>query len=230
VSAPQHPAPQHPASPAPGSRRYFTLLYTPPAQREKLNTLLSVADGVSAAPAASADHSIAHMRLEWWRHEAQRFSRGEPQHPWLRALLREHPAAASFDLQPLVEAAAVDLATRTLASRSAHAMRRALFELAAGALCAPPLSPALKLRVGELGANLERLESDPSDVQARADLRRELQQIGDAPQPALTPLLVWLALAARRSQQRTALLQSLIDNLIAWSAARRAARGRFNLQ
>jgi len=170
------------------------------------------------------------VRLEWWRHEAERFSRGEPQHPWLRALLQEHPAAAALDLLALVTAAAVDLATRTLASQAGHALRRALFELAADALCTAPLSPELRVSVGELGANLERLESDPSDSQARTALQLQLRQIGDAPQRALTPLLVWLALAARRSQRRTALLQSLTDNLIAWSAARRAARGRFTLQ
>lgn len=221
--------PQHPAAPPPGSRRYFTLLYTPTPVREELNTLLAVADEISAAP-AGADHSVAHVRLEWWRREAQRFARGEPQHPWLRTLLQEHPATATLDLQPLVDAAAMDLATHTLASQHSHALRRALFELAARALCAPPLSRELQISVGELGANLEQLESDPSDAPTRAALQRQLQQIGNAPQPALTPLLVWLALAARRSQQRTALLQSLTDNLIAWSAARRAARGRFTLQ
>ncbi|HWW19488.1 MAG TPA: hypothetical protein VNZ06_01670 [Steroidobacteraceae bacterium] len=221
---------QHPAAPAPGSRRYFTLLYTPEARREQLHTLLALADEIGAAPLASADHSVAHVRLEWWRQEAERFARGEPQHPWLRALLREHPAAASLDLQSLVQAAALDLATHTLASHSAHALRRALFELAAQALCAPPLARELARSVGELGANLQRLESDPSDAQARGALQQQLQQIGDAPQRSLTPLLVWLALAAQRPQRRAALLESLTNNLIAWSAARRAARGRFRLQ
>jgi hypothetical protein len=223
-------AAQRPSAPSPGTRRYFTLLYTPQARREELNTLLAVADEISAAPTAAADHSVAHVRLEWWRREAERFSRGEPQHPWLRALLREHPSTASLDLLPLVEAAAVDLATHTLASQDGHALRRALFELAASALCAAPLPPEIRQGVGELGAKLERLESDPSDARARTDLQQQLQLIGNAPQPALTPLLVWLALAARRSQPRTALLESLTNNLIAWSAARRAARGRFRLQ
>lgn len=222
--------PQQPSAPAPGSRRYLTLLYTPPRHREQLLTLLALADEIGAAPAASADHSIAHVRLEWWREETQRFARGTPQHPWLRALLAAHPAAASLDLQPLVDAAAVDLATRTLAAHSAHALRRALFELAAHALCAPPPPPAQQALIGELGANLERLERDPSDETARAALPQQLQRLGESLQPALTPLLVWLALAARRSHRRPALLDSLTDNLIAWSAARRAARGRFRLQ
>jgi hypothetical protein len=47
---------------------------------------------------------------------------------------------------------------------------------------------------------------------------------------ALSTLLVWLALAARRPHHRTPLLAGLTNNLIAWNAARRAARGRFRLQ
>ena len=222
-------APPRPSAPAPGSHRYLTLLYTPPAHRDQLLTLLAVADEIGAAPAASVDHSIAHVRLEWWRQETQRFVRGEPQHPWLRALLATHPAASSLDLQALVDAAAVDLATRTLASPSAHALRRALFELAAHALCAPQLPPAQQALIGELGAFLEQLERDPSDQRARAALKQQLHRLGETLQPALAPLLVWLALAARRSHRRPRLLDSLTDNLIAWSAARQAARGRFRL-
>jgi Squalene/phytoene synthase len=222
--------PQHPSAPAPGSRRYLTLLYTPPSQRDELHTLLALADEIGSAPSASVDHSIAHVRLEWWRQEAQRFARGEPQHPWLRSLLAAHPTASGLDLQALVEAAALDLATRTLASQSGHALRRALFELAAHALCVQPLPPAQRAIIGEFGAHLERLENDASDESARTVLQQQLQQLGQTLQPALAPLLVWLALAARRSHRRPALLDSLTDNLIAWSAARRAARGRFQLQ
>jgi hypothetical protein len=222
--------PQHPSTPAPGSRRYFTWLYTPPSHRDELLTLLALADEIGAAPSVSADHSIAHVRLDWWRQEAERFARGEPQHPWLRALLRAQPTASALDLQPLVAAAALDLATRTLASQNGQALRRALFEVVAHALCAQPLLPAQQVAIGELGAHLERLESDPSDQPARAALQQQVHQLGQQLQPALTPLLVWLALAARRSRRRPALLDSLTDNMIAWSAARRAARGQFRLQ
>lgn len=223
-------AAHHPAAPAPGSHRYFTLLYTPAARREALSTLLAVADEIGAEPPDSADHSVAHVRLEWWRAEAERFARGEPQHPWLRALLAGHPASASLDLQPLVQAAAVDLASRTLASQASHAFTRALFELAASALCAQPLSPALQARIGALGASVEQLEEDSSDADARAKSRQHLSEIGEALQPSLAPLLVWLALAARRPHHRTPLLEGLTNNLIAWNAARRAARGQFRLQ
>jgi len=221
---------QHPAAPAPGSRRYFTLLYTPAAHREALNTLLALADEIGAAPGGSADHSVMHLRLEWWRRETERFARGEPQHPWLRALLSEHPSTATLNLQALVEGAAIDLASRTLASQQSYALRRALFELAATALGAQSLSGPLRTAIGELGESLEKLESNPSDEQARHDLQQQLGLIGDAHQPALAPLLVWLALVAHRSHRQAPLLEGLTDNLVAWRAARSAARGRFRLQ
>ena len=219
---------QHPAPPPPGSRRYFTLLYTPAPQREALSTLLALSDEIASEPAARTDHGIAHARLEWWQHEAQRFAQGSPEHPWLRTLLAEHPHAAGLDLQRLVQAAAVDLANRTLAQREGDALRRALFELAAGALC-DRLTPAQCAAVGELGASLQRLEHEPADGEARAMLQRHLQAIDDARQAQLAPLLVWLALAARPARRRGRLLEGLADNLVAWSAARRAARGRFRL-
>jgi hypothetical protein len=221
---------QHPAAPAPGSCRYFALLYTPAGRREALNTLLALADEIGAAPSGNADHSVMHLRLEWWRREAERFARGEPQHPWLRALLSEHPSAATLNLQALVDGAAIDLASRTLASQQSYALRRALFELAANALGAQSLSIPLRTAIGELGASVEKLESNACDEQARRDLPQQLRLIGEAHQPALAPLLVWLALAAHRPHRQAPLLEGLSANLIAWRAARSAARGRFRLQ
>ena len=218
-----------PTPPAAGSHRYFTLLYTPAALRDELSTLFALADEIGSDPAVSADHSLAHVRLEWWRHEAERFARGEPQHPWLRSLLAHYPATATLNLLALVEAAAIDLATRTLSSGNGNALQRALFQLAASALCTQPLSAQLQTTLGELGAASQRLEHDPTDQEARDQLDLQLRNIGDTTQPQLAPLLVWLALAARRSHRGGPLLDSLTDNLIAWRAARRAAHGRFRL-
>lgn len=216
-----------PTRPAAGSHRYFALLYTPAELRDELTTLLAVADEISCDPRIGADHSVAHARLHWWQQEAQRFARGEPQHPWLRALLAQHPASVGLNLQSLVEAAAVDLATRTLSAQPGNALQRALFELAASALCAQPLSAQLQATIGELGAITRTLEHDPADRQAREQLRQHLRDLDEAAQPQLAPLLVWLALAARRSHRNAPLLDGFTDNLIAWRAARRAARGRF---
>lgn len=220
---------QLPASPQPGSHRYFTLLYTPAALREELNTLLAVADEIGTGPASQADHSVAHVRLEWWRCEAERFSRGEPQHPWLRALLAEHPGTGALNLRSLVDGAAIDLATQTLRAQHGSALRSALFALVADALCEAPLTSEWERAVGTLGAAVHQLECNADDAAARAQMQQQLRVIGAALQPALTPLLVWLALAARRPRRRHPLIQQLTDNLVAWRAARRAARGRFRL-
>jgi hypothetical protein len=147
----------------------------------------------------------------------------------LRSLLARYPATSTLNLLALVEAAAIDLATRTLSSRNGNALQRALFQLAASALCTPPLSAQLQTTVGELGAVTHKLEHDPTDQEARDQLECQLHKLGDTAQPQLAPLLVWLALAARRSHRRGPLLDSVTDNLIAWRAARRAARGRFRL-
>lgn len=221
--------PSGPAAPAPGSVRYFTLLYAPATLREELNTLLALADEIGSAPADSADHTVAHVRLEWWRREAERFARGAPEHPWLRALLSRHPATRLLNLQSLVDAAAIDLATHTLKSQQPQALQRALFVLVADALCGQALTPELQQAIGELGAGVRELESGANGEPARAPLRDSLRKIDASLQPALAPLLVWLALVAERPHRRLPLLDGVADNLIAWKAARRAARGRFEL-
>src|SRR5579862_4416777 len=118
-----------PADPSPGSHRYFVLLYTPAARRRALATLLALADELGAEPVAGADHGVAHTRLAWWRHEAERFRHGAPEHPWLRSL--QATASTDFDLIPLVEGAEVDLAARTLRNEPSACLFRALFIAAA---------------------------------------------------------------------------------------------------
>jgi len=150
VSQAALPPQLRPSPPAAGSPRYFALLYTPATLRPVFGTLLALADEISAGGARGLDHSVAHVRLEWWRGEAERYARGEPQHPWLRALLAQHPASRGLDLQPLVQAAALDLATGTQSAQPGVAlpaanMQRAVFELAARVLGierhTDPLSP-----------------------------------------------------------------------------------------
>ena len=220
---------QHPSGPAPGSHRYFAMLYTPVALREELSTLLALTDEIGTNPTIDADHSVAHARLQWWRQEVDRFARGAPEHPWLRSLLSGHPRATALDLHPLVEGAATDLATRTLSRGESEALSSALFTVAARLLLAAELEPSLQTGVSELGAIVQRLERDPADTTARSDALEALQAIGDEPQRSLTPLLVWLALAASGRPRRGRLRATLSDNFVAWSAARRAARGRFHL-
>jgi hypothetical protein len=251
--------PALPPRPADGSPRYFALLYTPDAARATLGTLLALADEISAGAGRGLDHSVAHVRLEWWRGEAERFARGQPQHPWLRALLAQRPAAAALDLTVLVQAAALDLATETLGGQPGAAVQRALFELAESALPAPlhtgphdavPERPPRDVlaALAERTSELERFTGVGPWPPAAADrpgalaatleaLRRQTAALDRTLQPRLAPLLVWITLAARQARRlerapgrkSASGLDGFADNIAAWNAARRAVRGHFRI-
>lgn len=243
--------PSVPPSPPAGSPRYFALLYTQPRLRPLLGTLLALADEISAGGARGLDHSVAHLRLDWWRAEAERCARGEPQHPWLRALLAQHPDSRGLDLEPLVQAAALDLAAQTLgapphAALPGAKLQGAVFELAADVLRpdrhGAPLPPQLQRALGSLGERVLELErfaagtpSAPTAPSAALEaVRRETLAIDVAWQPQLAPLLVWSTLAAAQAQRRAAgnggsMFDGFADNILAWKAARRAVRGCFRI-
>jgi hypothetical protein len=216
-----------PPAPAPGSARYFALLYTPAAQRAALARLLGLADEIGAGIARALDHEVAHARLEWWRHEAAQYAAGRAQHPWLR----EPPESAMgprLDLQALVQAAAIDLAQGLQRPTGDEQLRRAVFTAAAQVLGAGPLSAAQREALGDLGAlswRLERSAPAPQGATATLSLQALLARLGPALQPKLAPLLVWAAIAARAAKN-AAPAQGFIDNIRAWSVARRAAAGK----
>jgi len=170
------------------------------------------------------DHGVAHLRLDWWRAELQRFARGTPEHPWLSAWLRERPQDQHLGLESLTEAAAIDLAGARLAARTDHCLASALFVLGAKLLGMETLTPQLEQQLRALGHFVATLEHGAS---AAAPV------LPDAPaQPRLTSLLVWAALAERKAARRpraAGRFDMLADNFIAWRAARRAQRGRFGL-
>jgi hypothetical protein len=240
-----------PPPPAAGSPHYFALLYSPAPLRLTLATLLALADEISAGAAHGTDHTVAHVRLDWWRGEAERHARGEPQHPWLRALAQD-PAGRRLQLQPLVAAAAMDLATQTLSEQAGTALRRAVFSVAGAALQADAASdapsPCVQRALSDLGERALELErfaraarqpegTPPAPTAALEALRAQARGIERVLQPRLAPLLVWAALAARHAERRArrpggksgSALDAFADNMIAWSAARRAARGRFRI-
>jgi hypothetical protein len=213
-------------SPPSGSPRYFALLYTPSALRPVLGTLLALADEISAGGARGLDHAVAHVRLDWWRGEAERYARGESQHPWLRALLAQHPASSGLDLAALVHAAALDLANQTLGAAPGAALaganvqgaklQGAVFELAADALHADrhaaPLPPQARRTLGDLGEQVFELErfaigaptasaTPAANAAAIGELRRQTGYIDRALQPQLAPLLVWIALAIAQARR-----------------------------
>ena len=226
-------------------------------------TLLALANEIGAGAGRGLDHSVAHVRLDWWRAEAERYQRRQPQHPWLRALLaaqqpqqpqQPQPAAAGqFDLQPLVDAAAIDLATTTFGmqppgaadslSLAGAALPGAVFgQLERLLRPAPEPAPPPQLQraicdLGRLADELERLSRGAGTSSVLDALRLQVAAIDGALQPRLAPLLVWVALIARRAhrqmQRRGArnlpALDALADNIVAWNSARRAARGRFRI-
>jgi len=98
----------------PGSMRYFSLLYTPTPLRDAV-TALYVIDAEIRESALSANHDVAHTRLQWWRQEIDRLVNANPQHPATRTL----NTLPGFDrkhfsrLHELIAAADMDLARMT---------------------------------------------------------------------------------------------------------------------
>lgn len=98
----------------PGSMRYFSLLYTPAPLLDAV-TALYVIDAEIHESAQSANHDVAHTRLQWWRQEIDRLVNANPQHPATRTL----NALPGFDrknfsrLHELIAAADMDLARMT---------------------------------------------------------------------------------------------------------------------
>lgn len=82
-------------SPAEGSPRYWAWLYSPPRLRAVLEALLAIEDEIRAVLRPGLDHHVAHVRLEWWREECDRYASGSPAHPLTRRLLAAHGAPAT---------------------------------------------------------------------------------------------------------------------------------------
>ena len=141
-------------------------------------------------------------------------------HPWLSAWLRASPADCSLGLEPLADAAAIDLANQQLGGPQTSQLTAALFALAGRLLVARALtheSEQLLRALGQYTAELERAASDierdttasgalagtPATT-AEASARASALQVAPALQPPIVPLLVWTALAERKAVRRTA--------------------------
>jgi hypothetical protein len=226
--------------PLAGSVRYFVLLYTPPARRRALASLLALADEIGAGLERQLEHALAHARLDWWRQEAERYRAGITQHPLLRILLGATNEGARLDLLPLIRAAQIDLAEAQRVAATGARARAALFVLAATTLGATSLTHEQREALGELGALTVQHERALTAVDPTSAERRTLQPIvarlGATLQPTVAPLLIWAVLAARKSRRRTetpkksgSLLQGFAENLRAWSIARHAAQGKLRI-
>jgi hypothetical protein len=194
------------------------LLYAPPTHRRLLRMLLALAAELAAGIVRGLDHDVAHVRLAWWREESGRLARGTSSHPWLRAAPAQ-AAALSVALAPLVDAAALDLASARLTGSAGERLTQELFLQAAAALSAAPLAATDRSALAELGrcvAELEqraaaRARSEPVAAPASAPVpataltwlqarQRTGPLLAPALQPALAALLVWTAIAARQAR------------------------------
>lgn len=149
----------------PGSMRYFSLLYAPEVKRDQLCALY-VIDAEIRESAQSANHDVAHTRLQWWRAEIDRLVNGNPQHPATRLLndtqpgdrmifskLHETVVAADMDLVRMTYSNIREL--RAYCSRSGGAIQ----ELMATQLVAPaPLDDANRAIANRLGIGVRQSE------------------------------------------------------------------------
>jgi phytoene synthase len=148
----------------PGSMRYFSLLYAPENKREQLLALY-VIDAEIRESAQSANHDVAHTRLQWWRAEIDRLVNGSPQHPAMRLLNDSLGERSSFaKLHETIVAADMDLARMTYSNMGelrAYSSRSggAIQELAAAQLVAPlPLDEAVRATANRIGSGVRQSE------------------------------------------------------------------------
>ncbi len=148
----------------PGSMRYFSLLYAPENRREQLLALY-VIDAEIRESAQSANHDVAHTRLQWWRAEIDRLVNGVPLHPATRLLNDSLGERASFaKLHEAAVAADMDLARMTYTSMGelrAYSSRSggAIQEVMAALLVAPsPLDEAVRGTANRLGIGVRQSE------------------------------------------------------------------------
>ena len=148
----------------PGSMRYFSLLYAPDDRREQLCALY-VIDAEIRESAQSANHDVAHTRLQWWRAEIERLTNGSPQHPATRLLNDSAVERASFaKLHETLVAADMDLARMTysnLRELRAYSSRSGgtIQELMAALLVAPsPLEEATRATANRIGIGVRQSE------------------------------------------------------------------------
>jgi hypothetical protein len=226
---------------AAGSVHALAELYCGLERREAMRKVLELYAEIRASLTPGMDHSVAHQRLDWWQHEALRLQRGEPAHPltrWLAA--RQHARGAPLPaLLPLVQATALALAAAPLSARDERqayyeAGTGTLFVLLSAVLSDGPQPDASTLRA--LGGCAQQLLAGGEDGPEPARVRQLLVKLGADAQPALVPLLVWLALAHWRGSRgeiapperapggRYALWS---QNFAAWRVARAALRGQF---
>ena len=127
---------------------------------------LYVIDAEIRESAQSANHDVAHTRLQWWRAEIDRLINGNPQHPATRLLheARAVDRVVFTSCTKLLAAADMDLARMTYSNMRelrAYCSRSggAIQELMAAQLLAPaPLDEANRATANRIGIGVRQSE------------------------------------------------------------------------
>jgi phytoene synthase len=210
--------------------RYFAVLFAAEHARRRLHALYAL-EAELRDTVASANHDIAHTRLQWWREELEGLARGQARHP-VTKLLAASEARGRSDLgglRDLADAAALDLACYGYEdwSQLESYCRRAggALQLAIAASLAAPAALAeherdFALRLGTAVRQTEILRDFALDLsrgrmylplgalaEAGLDARRAAAQLED---PALRDMLTaWRTRVAAELDALPALLDPL---------------------
>lgn len=220
-------------APTPPTARYFAWLYSPEDQRPLVAALCGIEREVAESLRAGLEHSVAHVRLEWWREECERFARGTPVHPLsrqLQAAARGAGKAVRLDPRGFVDVTTWDLARATFGSRKevqqycerwARAMTQGIVE---HALADAPDAGQTGRAIGAAIREIELL----ADIAREAHAGRlrlpldELERIGIAPEALVRP--PWPeALAAHLAQRHRELRAALGAAIAALDARQQSA-------
>jgi phytoene synthase len=79
------------APPPAGGILWCAWLYTPVASRPVMAAFLALAAELRSVVAATVDHGVSHLKLQWWKDEIHRLGGGQPRHPLTQALWRARP-------------------------------------------------------------------------------------------------------------------------------------------
>lgn len=161
---------------APGSLRYFAMLFAAPDARAVLEALYAF-EGEIRRVVGGASHEAAHARLGWWRGEVDRLAAGRPEHPIAVAMLplRSYRDGDPTLLHEVLAAADLDLARITYRTwpeleaycfRAAGALQTLLAATLAGDRALTPSEREFARRLGSAVRQVEMLRDLRLDIAA----------------------------------------------------------------
>lgn len=201
--------------------RYLASLYSPASERAVLDTLFGVESEIVASLRGGLDHTVAHVRLQWWREECDRLAQGKPAHPLTRTLAAAfgERTAVLAGVSGFVESALWDLAAATFETRhelSAYCERWAAAMIVPAALHAAPdmQDTRIWLEVGSAMHELEMLAHVASEARS-GRLRLPLDEIERAgAQASLLGVPPWPAALVTVMHRRHAALRARLSEAV----------------